>query len=295
MTLPPDPDRRQFLVRPMTMRQLDDWVHSLIDSDWNDPDGPIRLNADIPPAEVMQVPFLRWTRGFLRHLHEDGGAALTESGWLKRKYVARMVELIQWPASTTDMLRKPYIKVINEYDVKELNVVRDVCEVARLVSHRKGMVRTARAALPLLADEQAGRLYHRLFHTFFRELDLYECVYSDAAAPFFEDTMAVTLWRLSLITADWRLESDLPGLTLLRPARQAAREPDLPDMETYALRGLVLVPLVWFGLLEQDPADTICWREPDAVRYRKTPLFDRFLRFHLSVLARLAPESARYN
>lgn len=52
------------------------------------------------------------------------------------------------------------------------------------------------------------------------------------------------------------------------------------DLGSYAMEGRILGPLVWFGLLEQSGRET----GPDEARlYRKTPLFDQFVKFNVQI------------
>jgi hypothetical protein len=98
--------------------------------------------------------------------------------------------------------------------------------------------------------------------------------------PLVQDKMAVILWRLQLVADDWISLNELPRQVFLYAVGEQVRAASIwPKVESDVLLGEVLRPLLWFGLLECDHTDDE-YHGPDVVlKYRKTPLFDRFLTF----------------
>jgi hypothetical protein len=255
-------------------------VRRLLVADWNRPDSPIRLNDKLTLADVGHVPMYRWARRFLELLSEGEGAPLTPGGWLKRKSVARMLAEVEWPAETVERLRDPRLhKVVNEYDLQELEVVRAIFHCVGLARTRKGFLLATRTGRALLPDGSAGALYSTLFRTYFTKLDLHELRYHDEMTEMLEQVMAVTLWRISQVADDWICGAALPEQVLTGPMLALLSDPDRLSGAFRPLQRLVFEPLEWFGLLECRRPEKPTWDDAPVTHYRKTPLYDRFLSF----------------
>jgi len=278
---PPDDHIIRIDVRPATKADVDAFIAQLLDADWNSLDSPILLADGLSLDDVKHVLFFDQARQFLRLMDENKGAPLTATGNLNRAYVAQMMEKMDWPRRLMERLLKGGLfKVVSEDDVLPLSVIHGVCEYGKLIIQRKSRASVTSKGRELCADEQAGRLYRRLFLTLFRNFDLsYLSMFHHT--PLVQDTMAVILWRLQLVANDWVALSELPKEVFLNSVREQVRAASIwPEVEPDVLRSEVLRPLLWFGLLECDHTDDE-YHGPDVVlKYRKTPLFDRFLTFN---------------
>lgn len=266
-------------MREPTEADLRDYLQRLLESDWESPGSALVVAGDLEPAEVDSILFLDQTRQFLRFVVERDGVGITPGGWLKRAVVADAVRQLDWPRREAEGL-PPAFKQINEYDVKPLAVMRDVCECGRLLLKRRDRLHVPQRVLPLLAAGAGGRLYRRLFIALFRDAGT-DCVYGQDSVPWIDDTMAVTLWRLSLVAQDWLpLERCIDEL-LLDPVKEQLESyhREFPELRTAMVLHRVVEPLSWFGLLELDRAVARFAFETPGLWFRKTPLFDRFVRF----------------
>jgi hypothetical protein len=266
-------------ARPATTADLDAFVRRLLGADWNAPDSPIQPADDLSYDEVRSVLFYDQARQFLRLLDENGGAPLTATGNLNRAYVAEMIEKLDWLRRyMAPRLKTGRYKVVSEGDVWPLSVIHGVCEYGRLIHKRRNRVLVTSRGRELLADKQAGRLYRHLFVTLFRNFSLdYLSMYRETR--FVQDSIAVILWRLQLVARDWTSVERLPKEVFLDSVSDQVRAVSpWPTVESDVLRREVLEPLVWFGLLESDQADDDRYSRGEP-RYRKAPLFDRFLGF----------------
>jgi len=278
---PPLGSRRiRVEVRPPTEAELDHMIKSLLDADWNAPNSPIQLADDLTLDDVKHVLFFDQARQFLRLMDENKGAPLTATGNLNRAYVAQMMDKMDWPRRLmAKLLSGGLFKVVSENDVQPLVVIHGVCEYGKLIGKRGSRAFVTSKGRELLADAQAGHLYRQLFYTMFRNFDLgYLSIYMPT--PAVQDAMAVILWCLQLAANDWTPLDQLPGKVFPNFVRAHVRAVSpSPDVETWVLQGEVLRPLLWFGLLEGDHDEEL-YHGPDAIlKYRKTPLFDRFLSF----------------
>jgi hypothetical protein len=90
--------------------------------------------------------------------------------------------------------------------------------------------------------------------------------------------MGVVLWSLSTSADDW-LDPEM--LTRLCTVPVIGVLEAAPDLGAFAVEARILWPLMWFGLLESRWEGRAGLGEPRL--YRKTPLFDQFVKFNLHV------------
>lgn len=249
----------------------------LLYGDW-ERTGALRLREDLTAAELTNAPFVDDARTLLEYVRDAGPVKMTPAGNLPRAAVAALRPRLRLP-ETGNLVDLPWTpKQINEGDVHGLGIVRHVLLFARLLVRRKGLRVSARGRT-LLADEHAGALYALLFRTVFRTLDLRAFDRSDGHAGL-QQTVAYSLYRLRSCAEEWSSPEALAEAAWLASARDAPNEFETryADLRHWPFRSRVLMPLCDFGLLEERrlPAEKP-WMAP--VEYRKSPLYDRFLRF----------------
>ena len=92
----------------------------------------------------------------------------------------------------------------------------------------------------------------------------------------------VVFWSLSVVANDWMKPAELVRLCTI-PVNGILDQPY--DRSQYAIEGAILRPLTAFGLLERREARIPGQRFGRENYYRKSPLFDRFLRFDVKLEA----------
>lgn len=276
---PPDDRVIRIDVRPATKADVDAFIAQLLKADWNSPNSPIQMADDLPYEDLKSVLFFDQCRQFLRLIDENKGAPLTATGNLNRAYVALMMEKLDWlRRHMAPLVDLGVCKVFNEQDVRPLEVLHGVCEYGKLIYKRRNRVFLTGKDRELLADAHAGSLYRLLFLTLFQQFDLdFFSAYRET--PFVQDSIAVILWRLQLVARDWATAEQLTReVFLYSVSDQIKAVSPWPTAEAAVLADEVLEPLTWFGLLECDqPLER--WLHHEKAKYRKTPLFDRFLSF----------------
>lgn len=90
--------------------------------------------------------------------------------------------------------------------------------------------------------------------------------------------MGVVLWSLSTSANDW---FDPKTLTRLCNVPVIGVWESAWDRGSFAMEARLLRPLVWFGLLEQRSEKGT--ELVDRHRYRKTAMFDRFVKFNVQI------------
>ena len=268
----------EFIRESRAYAALQVFCRSLLDADWEQSGGPLRLSGDLKLADLADVEMFDDARIFLTVLAEEDGAPATATGNLNRAFVRLMFDRLKLPEDYRESTLR-VCKVINEGDVWPLHIVRAVSECAGLVYRRKKRFRVTKAGRMLLADEQAGALFRKLFIAYLQKFDLrYEFRFRDV--PGIQQTMAIILWRLDAVARDWTPVRGLAPKVLL-PAvldqlHQAATYPY--DTEEWILAGYVLRPLSRLGLIERRVAgEDSHVTEDDSIRI--TALWRRFICF----------------
>jgi hypothetical protein len=168
-------------------------------------------------------------------------------------------------------------KVISEPDFLPLHFVRVLAQAARLLRKHRGKLVATRLSKPLLVEERYGALQALLFDIAFWHLNLgYFDRMTLPSCP--QSDVGVVLFSLSAAANDW---VDTEKLTRLCTLPVIGVLEAAWDLGAFAMEARILRPLLWFGLLEHRS-------EPGARRferhlYRKTPLFDRFLKFDVRI------------
>src|SRR5438552_3504509 len=120
----------QFIPEPYGREAFDTFLQSLLFADWESPDGPLRLNADLKSADLANAEFFLNARLFLTALAEKDGAPVTATGNLTRVFVSQMFDHLKLTQPSRDSIRR-FCKVINEQDVRPLHLVRVISECAK--------------------------------------------------------------------------------------------------------------------------------------------------------------------
>jgi hypothetical protein len=256
-----------------------DQVQRLISDDWEGRGGAVRLNEAIAAERLKGARTFQNARVLLSYLQEQGAAKATATGNLNRATVAALMEQMDWRPGYLDELRR-HSKVINESDAFPLHLLRVVAELAGLIKRRTAKYSLTRQGAAMLAEEKAGELFARLFRTTFRKLNL---GYVDGLpeVPGFQSTVAFPLYRFGQVGGDWRQPGELLAGRVLLPFLRGELPPrEYHDPLATMLETRLLRPLEGFGLVEQKEVPGGHRLIPNQA-YRKSPLYDRFLRFHL--------------
>lgn len=238
----------------------------------------IRLETNLTEGELSGSAVAGTARILLQRAIEAGGLKLTARGNLSRAVVAEMIEIIEWPDLDKTLLFE-LNKVINEPDFLPVHVVRLLLETTKLVRKSRDKLAPTRLGKEMLVPGRQGALQALLFYIALWHLNL---GYFDRnpidAWP--QTHTGVVLWSLSVSANDWMDQETLTRLCSVPVLRVVESKWDLGS---YAMDFRILRPLTWFGLLEHRREAT-----PDRSKrrfYRKTPLFDRFLKFNVKVQA----------
>ena len=236
----------------------------------------MRLEPNLTDTDLSGSAVVRTALMLLERASEADGLKLTATGNLSRGVVGQMIEVIEWPGLDRDELFA-LNKVINEPDFLPVHFVRVLLQGTKLVRTQRGMLVPTRLGKEMLLPERYGALQALLFHIALWHLNL---GYFDRnpVESWPQTHTGVVLWSLSTAANDWLDRVTLtrlctvPSPSVLEPAW---------DLGTYAMDARILKPLVWFGLLDS-------WREgrtgsTEPYLYRKTVLFDRFLKFTVQI------------
>ncbi len=253
-----------------------DQLIKLFKSDWADGRGLMSFNKSLKLKDLQKAVTLHRARTLLGQVVQSNGVKATVAGNLNRKFVGLMVDCLSWPDDHVQNLHKMN-KVINEQDVFPLHIVRIMLDLSGLLTLKKGRFSATKKGEYVLSEDKAGMLFHLLFETLFQRMNL---AYLDrmASIPIFQDTIAYSLFMLSREDMGWKRNDYLASELLVPPVKwemeNAKCEPH------WFLDSRLLSPLEDFGLLQRRELPK--QSAPPGIReVRKTPLFDRFISFHV--------------
>ena len=251
-------------------------VYRLINLTWEDSNFPIKFNKTLKLSQLKDSVFFTNTKILLTTLLELKNInTATAKRNLNRKVVNTVFDSLVLDSETReDILR--FNKVINEEDVLPLNVVRIVCEEAKLILCRKKKFLISSRGKELLHNDKAGQLYYQLFRIYFRKFNI---GYVDRlpALDCVQNTIAYSFYRLSRIADDFVNMEKLFYKILLPAVRSEIRKKLPPVLKVeWLVQSRIVGPLRGFGLLECRYREE---RYRDIGAVRKTALFDRFMRW----------------
>jgi hypothetical protein len=239
-------------------------------------DQAIRLEPSLTMTDLSRSAVTRNALLLLRRAADEGGLKLTATGNLSRSVVSEMFAIMEWPGLDKEGAYQ-FHNVINEPDFLPLHFVRVLLQGTKLVRVNRDKLVSTRLGKRMLAPERYGALQALLFHIALWHLNL---GYFDRnpVQSWPQNNVGIVLWSLSASANDW-LHPD--KLTRLCTVPVIGVLEASWDLGAFAMESRILRPLMWFGLLESRWEGKAGLGEPPL--YRKTPLFDRFLKFSVQV------------
>jgi hypothetical protein len=248
----------------------------LLQADWEDALGPLRLNGELRPEELGGSRFYHHARVLLKALLKETGTKATPAGNLNREFVSRVYRemLLFW--ANPDLAKLDLGR--NEKFFRDLHLVRLLSEGAGLVRREVGRFELTAQGRSLMGEESEGTLFRQLFITFFRRFD-WRCHPVGDHVVEVQRTAAVSLWRLAMRSPTGASVNDLVATVLTPDALKAVKGTDKQAWKWgFTLIWNLFQPLVDFGLVRLDePEDGP--RSMDDHIVRLTSLWPRFIRF----------------
>jgi len=211
--------------------------------------------------------------------HVDSGTKLTNTGNLTRALVAKMAGAFVWPDFDLGEAFVRRHRIVNEPDFLPLHVVRIFCDRANLARVQGRQMRLTKKGQRLVAKPDVGKLNRLLFEAAFWNTNL---AYFDGfpLSPWPQGQIGTILWCLSVAANDWQKPEYLVRLcaTPVIGILEAEQDESGAIFDTRILR-----ILFWFGLLEVEATPDEKWSFLNRRRYRKSPTFDAFFRFDVTL------------
>jgi len=250
----------------------------LMNSDWWEAGEGMWVDDSFGFKDVAGSRVFHNARVLLGALEESDGTKATGKGNLSRAFVGEMLDRMAFPEGYKEEVRKVN-KVVNEWDVAPLGLLREVLREAGFLRKYKGKIVTTKNGKECLGedDDAARLLYLNLFFVFFRRIDL-SCVDGFEGLDEIQTTLPYILYRLREAGKEWRTAEDLAEDVLLEPLKEEILETVSMGTADWPLNMRILDQLVEFGLLESRTVPRE-GRGRGEKQYRKTGWYDRFLRF----------------
>lgn len=236
----------------------------------------IRLEPGLSETDLAGSAVLRTARILLERAGDQGGMKLTATGNLARSVVAEMIQVIEWPDFDKAAMFE-LNKVINEPDFFPLHFVRSLLQATKLLRKNRDRLMATRLGKQMVANERQGALQALLFQITFWHLNL-GYFGRDQFGSWPQNDIGIVLWSLSASANDWMHPDKLTRLCTVPVIGVLEAS---WDRGSFAMESRILRPLTWFGLLERRWEGKSGLGEPRL--YRKTPMFDRFLKFNVVI------------
>jgi len=254
-----------------------DQMGQLIRGDWHTT-GALRLNDKLSLASLAPSIALADARTLLTFIDVNGPVKETAAGFLPLSVIASLLPNLREESARLDLTPRAPSGRVKELDLRWLPFLRGVLHYARLLARRRGL-RVTTLGRELAEPERAGQLQAMLFRLWFKELDMsaYE---GDESHPGLQRTIACSLYKLRSCARHLASPKQLSECAWLEMAKDPPKERDFKfgDLRYFAFWSRVLLPLEYFGLLERRERHSRSGAD-EVLEYRKTALFDDFLRF----------------
>lgn len=248
-------------------------VYSLTRPDWLG--RSVQMNDDLTHEEASKSELVHNAAVLLHAVMILGSVKATTTGAFNRKFANQMLDEMLFPEGVRESVRR-VCKVVNQRDVPHLELLRHLLPAAGLLLFRKGEFRLTRKAKDLLNANRAGELYALLFQTYVTRINF-------AAGDWLPDAPGVqhcfgfSLYQIHRCANEWVEIADIARSLFLPAVIDQLPALSFAESDATYARNRIVRPLEQFALISverEDPYKTVA-------RIRKSPLFDRFLRFEL--------------
>ncbi|MFO7974588.1 MAG: hypothetical protein R6V12_08135 [Candidatus Hydrogenedentota bacterium] len=261
-------------LSPLQMREL------LYNQKWDDPTNGLWVNPNLSEEDVCGARMLINARIFLNALQEEEGTRATVADNLNRRFVERLFNELQWWPGYRRELRRKMTKQYNEQDFWDIHVLRVLLELAKYIKEYKQRFVVTKRAAEAFDPERAGKSYAHLFVTYFRKLNLDYVARLDDI-PEIQRGAAYSFYRIGQLTEDWVSHLDVIEQAITPNVKGALYSDFSKCIRFEEASERLLEPLEAFGLLEKRDESRYWFFDDEPVYLRKTPLFDKLLKFRL--------------
>lgn len=237
----------------LTPKQL----QSLFAGDWWEPDGPIKLSADIKQADAAAVPIVNNVGAILRSVSARSGrkgVKATVSGNLPRSVINDVIPVLLDTENHDSFHLTSGKKVFNEDDLYCLMMQRYISQTAGLLEQNDNYWQVTPKGMAMIEPGNAAALLVTLFAAMFRDfnlafIDRYDCGES------FQHTLPYSLWRLAnLPSGKEYTTSELTKLVVHPDFLQRLSMPSYPGstitLGQRVVESRLFRPLSWAGWLK---------------------------------------------
>ncbi len=250
-------------------------IKKMLNCDWTDQESPIYLKDTLTYSQLENCFFFYNAREFLILLTEEENFYLTNSGFLKRWVVRKLIERFQWPEQYIEEVTR-FKNNADETDVWLLHGVRILLDLSGLIKQNDESYRLNENMMHHLDEDQSGQLYRLLFSTYFKEMNL-GYLGSTIELPHLQYSVPFILYKLQNLAKSWiSVDELLPDILLY----SVALELNLENADTSIALDLIFddlfTPLGHFSLIETRQKN-----EKTPAEIRTTPLFNEFIEFNL--------------
>lgn len=242
-------------------------------------EGAVRLDASLSLADLDASRTLHNARTVMAYLAEKGPLRMTTAGNLSRAAVADLFVKLRWHGEKDPETFRRFVR--NERDAWVLHLARVLLDLAGVVKRQKGMISMTRRGTALLAETRAGELFALLFRAQFQRMSLAYVSPYTFDSPEFQRMVSFALYAYAAAPAGWETPAVIADRVLLPFVRDSLPTHQYPDSPVDIVRTHLLHTLEGFGVVEEQEREIRPGHPIPPHLFRRTPLFERFISFHL--------------
>ena len=248
-------------------------VHALTGPGWIGMSASV--NESVPYSAIAAAPLFHNARHLLRTIHAMGVAKATATGAFSRSLSTQMFH--DFILDDDDRwYNTKHRSVINQGDVRGLELLRHMLPAAGLLRFAKGAFNVTKRGSDLLSEQNAGRLYETLFRIFFTRMNI-AALDGLAAVQGVQHCMGYSIFQFGKLDRFVTME-DAANQMFLPAVQEAIMETERDGLMASFAYLRVVRHLAAFGLAEVQMPERYYYSKSLA---RPTLLFDQFIRFHL--------------
>lgn len=239
---------------------------------FKDPESPVSFHYLEGAADINASAMFSNLRLFLTLIGE-GRIVLLSDGTMASDSLDLLLATTDWPNCNVELSRM-HRRPLHQENLGPLDFLITLAITCQFVEVTEGRIKVTGAGRRLHENRIDAATVRSVFEATFIKIN--PRTLTKLAQPWVHEQAGIVFWCLSMTADVPRTLSELTRYCLV-PPRKFLDHNSASILEVY-MRSVYLLPLSWLGLMSttapQGPLSTV-----HDLLFRKTPLFDRFMRF----------------
>lgn len=243
---------------------------------FNSPDSTLSLNYADTVEEIGSSTIFGHLRVFLE-LITEGKIVLYSDSTMSSDTLEILIEVLIWPNVDFTNVKKMQ-RPLYEENICPLDFLRALAMSSGLIKVDGASITVTEAGRWFLENSPDAHIIREVFDAAFSKVN--PRTLTKLAHPWVQEETGIVFWGLSRVAGEPRSADQLTRYCFVPP--KEFLDDRLSTLPIY-MRAVFLNPLIWFGLIETQKVmgDD---ENPSGILYQKTPLFDKFMHFDVTLV-----------